>query len=75
MSPSNGTCPTGCGRSARVGHLMCGPCWSLVPKHLQRDVYRTWRAYRKAALAGADDYPDREAEYNQASEAAIASIP
>lgn len=40
-------CPTGCGRKVHRGHLMCGPCWREVPKHLQLEVYRTWRAYQK----------------------------
>lgn len=40
-------CPTGCGRQVRRGHLMCGACWHQVPTHLQRDVYRTWRAYTR----------------------------
>lgn len=44
-----GECPSGCGRSLKVGHLMCGPCWREVPADVQREVNRTWRAYSKAA--------------------------
>jgi hypothetical protein len=59
-------CPTGCGRTHRDGHLMCGPCWSLVPKHLQRDVLRTWQKWRR-------DFGDTDAftEYLAARDAAI----
>ena len=63
-------CPTGCGRKRRNGHLMCGPCWGQVPGHLQRDVYRTWRKWRK-------DLGDADAlnEYRDAHDAAIAAVP
>lgn len=72
---ADGKCPVMCGRTVRRGHLMCGPCWSTVPKHLQSDVMRTWRAYSKAATAGADDFPERRNAYEAAREAALASIP
>lgn len=45
-------CPTGCGRTVQPGKLMCFPCWREVPPHLQREVYRTWRAYLKARHSG-----------------------
>ena len=60
-------CPTGCGRSVRAGHLMCGPCWSLVPGPIQKAVYRTWRAFN----AGTGEWEP----YATAREAAIASVP
>lgn len=66
---SAGTCPTGCGRSVRAGHLMCGACWREVPRHLQRDVHRTWRAFCRAA--GDEEF----IAYEMAREAAIASVP
>lgn len=65
-------CPTGCGRPVRRGRLMCGMCWRLVPKHLQRDVNRTWLAYSRAA---GPDIADRRAAYTAARTAAIASVP
>lgn len=40
-------CPTGCGRTARSGHLMCARCWSQVPAELQREVNATWRRWRR----------------------------
>ena len=30
-----------------AGVTVCGPCWREVPKHLQLEVYRTWRAYQR----------------------------
>jgi hypothetical protein len=41
------TCPTGCSRSVREGHLMCPGCWREVPNHLQAEVHRTWRRWRR----------------------------
>lgn len=62
-------CPTGCGRAVRNGQLMCGTCWREVPKHLQRDVNRTWREWRK-------DFGGAEAmhRYRAARDAALAAI-
>lgn len=71
---ADGECPTGCGRPVRRGQLMCPSCWREVPKSLQRDVTRTWRAFSRAAFGGADDFPERRAEYEAAREAALASI-
>jgi len=61
-------CPTGCGRGVRPGHLMCAPCWREVPSHLQRDVYRTWRAYNRGYTS------DQWDAYVVARDAAIGSI-
>lgn len=72
---ADGRCPTGCGRSVRLGHLMCPGCWREVPRELQRDVLSTWRAYSLAARRGADDFRDRREAYEAARSAALASIP
>ena len=40
-------CPTGCARKVRAGHLLCAACWRRVPKDLQAEVHRTWRAWRR----------------------------
>lgn len=62
-------CPTGCGRTAKSGHLMCGPCWREVPQHLQNEVLRAWRKWRR-------DFGDTDAfeEYLGARDAAIGAI-
>jgi hypothetical protein len=67
-------CPSGCGRKVSTGKLMCGPCWREVPKDIQVDVYRTWRAYRRAAENGADDFDVRGQEYADARNAALGCI-
>lgn len=36
-----------CTAGIRHGHLMCGSCWSRVPRALQTNVNRTWSAYRR----------------------------
>lgn len=62
-------CPSGCGRKVRAGQLLCGACWAEVPKHLQRDVLRTWRAYSRAhkkSVAEMRD-PDASAEERAAA--------
>lgn len=63
-------CPIGCGRIVKTGHLMCVLCWRMVPSALQREVYRTWRAWQHD-MADAD----RMAAYRSARDAAIASVP
>lgn len=65
----NTPCPTGCGRARAHGHLLCRPCWGEVPRHLQRDVSRTWRGWRAAPGDG-----DLMRAYRAASDAAIASV-
>lgn len=67
--PRRTPCPTGCGRGVRTGHLMCGPCWHQVPRDLQRDVVRTWKAY--------NDDPTDQAwfAYVEAREAALKVTP
>jgi len=34
-------CPT-CGGKRQPDHLMCGPCWSNVPRELRRAVNKAW---------------------------------
>ncbi|MGH9248017.1 MAG: hypothetical protein ACRD0W_00635 [Acidimicrobiales bacterium] len=63
-------CPTGCGRHARPGHLMCRTCWYKVPAALRSAVWRTWRRYDRIG-SSEDDFE----RYEQAREAAIASVP
>lgn len=66
---TGGECPTGCGRSVSRGHLMCRPCWGEVPQHLQAEVNRTWRAWRR-------DFGNTEAirAYRAARDDAIAAV-
>lgn len=67
-------CPTGCGKNAKPGHLMCGPCWSLVPRGLQIEVYRTWDEYRKPhAKRSAAAILKAGVEYRKAADAATAA--
>lgn len=79
---TGGTCPTGCGRTPGSGKLMCAPCWSEVPRFLQREVLRTWRSYQaahraKKGLGTPEDHARiREARtaYQEARDAAVGSI-
>jgi hypothetical protein len=65
----NDKCPTGCGRSRQPDHMMCRTCWFKVPAALRHDVWHTWRRYLRTASTS-----DRK-RYQQAREAAIASVP
>lgn len=69
-------CPTGCGRNAKRGHLMCGLCWSLVPRPLQVEVLRTWENYRRAYGKSASMTAIKVllADYRKAADAAIAAV-
>lgn len=70
-------CPTGCGRKVRPGHLMCGTCWSEVPRELQRDVLSTWRklsAERHRRPRDMDTWGEALAAYESAKDAALGSI-
>lgn len=58
-------CPTKCGRNVRRGHLMCGPCWRLLPAELQRPVWATWRRF----LATGEGFADYQAARADALEA------
>lgn len=77
MSPGN--CPAGCGRNVQAGKLLCGPCWSAVPRFLQQEVLRTWRAYQKAhrervGLGGNDAIREARLAYQAARDNALASL-
>lgn len=62
-------CPTGCGQQAATGNLMCRDCWFQVPATLRTQVWRTFREWQRT-------HGDVEFEaYDQAREAAIASVP
>jgi len=65
----NTACPTGCGRTRKGGHLMCGACWRMVPKHLQSDVNRTWWAILRGRKGASLE------TYQAAADAAIGSVP
>lgn len=70
-------CPTGCGRKQQPGKLLCYPCWREVPAHIQRDVYRTWRALQRERAQrprDMDAWGEALAQYEAAREAAIGSI-
>lgn len=42
-------CPVDpCPRTVRPGHLMCAVHWRQIPKPIQLQVWRTWRAFEKA---------------------------
>ena len=73
---SDDTCPTGCGRSVEAGKLMCPPCWSKVPRHLQRRVYLTWSDHRKLVRGERtlEQVRESRAKYEEAKEAALAAI-
>ena len=69
MTAERTPCPTGCGRTRGPGKLMCSPCWAEVPRHLQRAVYATWRAWRRN-LGDAEAFQ----AYDQAQNDARAAI-
>lgn len=58
--PDAGTsCPVStCGRTRRMGHLMCSSCWRKVSPALQRLVLSTW----SNRLKGEDAAPHEEAK-------------
>lgn len=61
-------CPVeSCPSEAKPGQLMCLAHWRLVPKPLQTDVWRTWRALQGRASSTAI------AEYREAKDKAIAA--
>lgn len=66
-------CPTGCGRVQPRGKFLCAQCWGEVPKHLQDDVYRTWRSYKKTDVY-ATGFPAISRAYRAARDAALTSI-
>ncbi len=62
-------CPTGCGDVTAPGRLMCRRCWARVPRDLQRDVYRTWQAWRRHLSDG-----DRMRAYTEAADRALGAV-
>lgn len=44
-------CPVGCGQHVNEGHLLCRACWLRVPPPVQRDVWWTFRRWRRTGLA------------------------
>lgn len=57
----HGCAAIGCGARVPRGMLMCRKHWHMVPKAIQRAVWRTWRALRN----------DNGAESRQAYEVAV----
>lgn len=62
-------CPAGCGRTVAPRKLMCPGCWSQVPRQLQNEVYRTYRAWW-SDRGNADKF----AAYDAAQEAAVKAV-
>jgi len=64
-----------CTAGIRHGHLMCGSCWSRVPKALQVSVNRTWSAYRRQLKPGnVDALFEARRSYLSATQAAIDAV-
>lgn len=62
-------CPIpSCNRTVSRGKLMCPRCWGAVPPHLQREVYRTWRAWQR------DNTDAAFAAYDHARTAALEAV-
>ena len=60
-----------CNASLRTGYLMCGHCWSRVPRTLQRPVNSSWRALRNAGPEMLAALRELRAAYDDACRAAI----
>jgi hypothetical protein len=60
----------GAPRTHRTGHSMCSPspCRAQLPRQLQRDGLRTWRAWRRGPVDA-----DAFRAYHAASDAALAT--
>jgi len=68
--PYRPACPVpNCDRTVSKGKLMCPGHWGAVPPEIQREVYRTWRAYRRDL-----GDPDRFEAYDAARTAAIEAV-
>jgi len=63
-----------CTAGIRHGHLMCGSCWSRVPRTLQANVNRTWSAYRRLKPGNPDAKLEARRSYNSATQAAIDAV-
>lgn len=58
---SGRTCPVpGCGAPAKNGHLMCRPCWDLVPRFIQLAINRAWKNVRRGGFGMAGKRADYE---------------
>lgn len=68
MSTLGNRCCSVCGKAIPSGRLMCVSDWRLVPAPMQRDVWRTWKAFqdRTSAFSGLRALAD----YRVASDAA-----
>ena len=66
-------CPT-CGGKLRRGHLMCGICWSNVPRALRLAVNRAWHAWLLTPAGPDGAARQRMADYVKARDAAIESV-
>lgn len=64
----------GCGRAIGESYLMCYGHWQLVPKAVQAEVHRTWRAVKRGAADRHLNFRNRAA-YMNARHKAISSIP
>jgi len=66
MIPGVVPCPA-CERRPRPNRkAMCGPCWRVVPKPVQENLYRAWRQWSR-------DFgnPDHFRDYRDALDAAV----
>jgi hypothetical protein len=67
-TPTRHTCHAkGCGRACKPEHLMCAPCWALVPRPLQAAVYKHYRP-------GQCDDKRPSKEWFKAADAAIIAV-
>lgn len=63
--PGSTNQPVTCGGAVRAGHLMCPRHWAQVPKPIQNDVWRTWRAWNR------DGTDEQWVAYEKARDAAL----
>jgi hypothetical protein len=69
------TCPIhGCTNTLKVGLLMCGRHWRLVPRTLQKDVHRTWKHWMRVPHENRIAYVDAVKAYGVARDAAFAHV-
>lgn len=60
---------SGCSAVVPSHLLLCGKHWRLVPKPLQREVYRTWGRRQREPRN-----PEAKAEHEAAKRAAIEAV-
>ncbi|MBP2301284.1 hypothetical protein [Azospirillum picis] len=64
------SCPVpGCAGTQKTGKLMCLRHWRFVSDGTQKEVYRSWRAFNRAAMS---DRSGKLAAYRVARDKAIA---